>query len=336
MRTTAVFALVPEGSPSISTGVSFRFRRRGRARERAAAPAHPPPGPATGRRARHHETGESSRPFQHIHSPRDERRQLSYALAPPEMSKRALASLTHGAEEAAARRTVLRAKPPPAVASPAAAAAAAAAGPRTATPAAHRVSLAAPDPTPLPAGVSRNATGDLCFADHPEFTPRLSPAQMIREGVFGGCYFHSLGGKPGVRSPQGVAIDFKEFPSAWFAGLPEKAYANRRYDAKRYSKYGVNCGQDQAAWETSNWIIPQDPRGWFQWFCRFYLGRRTADDKRQISRWTGVAGPKGRWKNALIKKVVTANAAFDHGGISPVIRQTLLHWAFELRASDIK
>ena len=70
-------------------------------------------------------------------------------------------------------------------------------------------------------------------------------------------------------------------------------------------------------------------------YCRFYLGRRTDDDERQIGRWSGVAGPKGRWKRALLNKVVASNARWDDAAISPVIRQTLLHWAFEITEADV-
>ena len=72
--------------------------------------------------------------------------------------------------------------------------------------------------------------------------------------------------------------------------------------------------------------------GWLD--CRFYQGRRTEDDERQIGRWKGVVGERGRWKRALVKKIVTANKRFDDGAVSPVIRQTLLHWAHELTEAD--
>ena len=89
------------------------------------------------------------------------------------------------------------------------------------------------------------------------------------------------------------------------------------------------------AWESSGWIIEQDPYGWFQWYCRFYLGRRTEDDERQISRWIGVAGAKGRWKNNLANKVVAAGKQYDDPSVSPVVRQTLLHWAYQLTEKDV-
>ena len=108
----------------------------------------------------------------------------------------------------------------------------------------------------------------------------------------------------------------------------------RRYDIKRTAA-GARLGRPGVL-EEHGWIIPQDPRGWFQWYCRFYQGRRTADDARQISRWVGVAGAKGRWKTNLCKKCVHANKRFDDQTVSPVIRQTMLHWAYEITVQDVK
>lgn len=79
-------------------------------------------------------------------------------------------------------------------------------------------------------------------------------------------------------------------------------------------------------WESSGWISDADPYGWFQWYCRFYEGRRSSDDARQIARWKGVAGPKGRFRSQLCNKIVSAKARHDDVSISPVIRQTLWHW----------
>jgi len=99
--------------------------------------------------------------------------------------------------------------------------------------------------------------------------------------------------------------------------------------------YGVKAGQDQVYWEEHGWIDERDPRGWFQWYCRFYCGRRMDDDDRQIGRWKGVCGEKGRWKNNLINKILNAGASFDDSRISPVVRQTCLHWAVEVTEGDV-
>lgn len=186
-------------------------------------------------------------------------------------------------------------------------------------------------------GAPRHPTkGHLVFKDRPDFTPNLTPAQMIRAGTFGGCYFHPRGGKPGVLNGGVCDIDPKEFPAAWFEGLEKRHYANRRYDCS-INLYGVKAGQDQRYWEEHGWIDKRDPRGWFHWYCRFYRGRRLNDgeDDRQISRWKGVCGDKGRWKTNLINKILDANAVFDDSRISPVVRQTLLHWACEVRETDV-
>ena len=181
----------------------------------------------------------------------------------------------------------------------------------------------------------RDAAGGLVFPDWPGFRPRLSPEQMIRAGVFGGCYFNPSGGKKGVKYPRGgIPVDHNEYPKAWFEGVPERKYISRRYCVPT-NKYGVKAGQDQTFWEEKGWVADQDPRGWFQWYTRFYLGRRTEDDARQIGRWTGVTGPKGRWKRALMNRIVDAGAAWDDARVSPVIRQTLLHWASEVSAADV-
>ena len=177
-------------------------------------------------------------------------------------------------------------------------------------------------------------TGALLFKDHPSFAPNLTPKQVIQAGSWGGVYFNPRGGKAGIKG-RDVAVTHAEFPKDWFAGLPPDAYRARRYSAER-NKYRVKAGQDQAFWEEHGWIIDQDPRGWFQWYCRFFLGRRSADDARQISRWTGVAGAKGRWKTNLCKKCVHANKRFDDQSVSPVIRQTMLHWAYEITEQDVK
>jgi hypothetical protein len=79
-------------------------------------------------------------------------------------------------------------------------------------------------------------------------------------------------------------------------------------------------------WESSGWIVSTDPYGWFQWYCRFYRGRRCDDDARQISRWLKSAGPKGRFRSQLCNKIHAAGTSFDDTSISPVIRQTLWHW----------
>lgn len=159
------------------------------------------------------------------------------------------------------------------------------------------------------------------FKDFPDFKPNLTPKDCIRAGIFGGIYFNPIGGKPGIIKKK-IDIDHTEFPKSWFASVPEELYLSRKYD-KNLNKYRVVAGMNQEYWERHGWIHPQDPRGWFQWYCRFYRGRRTLDDERQINRWKGICGENGRWRKRLENMI-------KNGKDSPVIRQTLLHWALDV------
>ena len=85
-------------------------------------------------------------------------------------------------------------------------------------------------------------------------------------------------------------------------------------------------------WGNKGWIRSIDPYGWFQWYFRYWLVRRSVDDKRQINRWERIVT---RFKGKLIKMVKDANGRFDDHFISPKIGQTLLHWGYELTGSDL-
>lgn len=189
------------------------------------------------------------------------------------------------------------------------------------------------DAKDVPEGAKRDNRGRLVFEGFPDFRPTLTPRQVIQAGSFGGIYFNPKGGRKSTKYPDGVKIDAAEFPADWFKGLKDEQYKGTRYNIQ-LNRYKVKSGQNQSEWEDQGWIRDQDPRGWFQWYCRFVMGRRTDDDKRQISRWTGVAGPKGRWKTRLVNTVKGGSGDPDDGSISPVIRQNLLHWAYELTQED--
>jgi hypothetical protein len=121
--------------------------------------------------------------------------------------------------------------------------------------------------------------------------------------------------------------EWKEFPSDWFEGLNiQKQITSVKYNTG-VNKYKENCGGDLEMWESSGWITHIDPYGWFQWYCRFYLGRRCSDDDRQVSRGNGVMGPKGRWRNNLVNKCLSSGLpleeAVDSPRISMKVRQLL-------------
>ena len=137
----------------------------------------------------------------------------------------------------------------------------------------------------------------------PLFRPTLTPKQMLQLGVFGGRYMTDCRG---------------EFPAGWFAHA--KLSANR-HDA-RLNYFGVNASQSLATWRRNGWIHPQDPRGWFQWYCRYYMGRRTFDDARQIRRWRAIA-----------RHVAAIRKHCEKGDLEcrRRQRQAVLHWAYDSR-----
>lgn len=175
---------------------------------------------------------------------------------------------------------------------------------------------------------------ELCEAID-KFRPSLTPAQVLQAGAFGGTYFRDI--KSAV-TRQTHKDAWKELPASWLKGLDIARQVAQPWDQYDVSvnKYGAKCGNTLEDWEKSGWMKPQDPYGWFQWYCRFYLGRRTDDDARQISRWSGICGATGRWKGNLIAKCLKAGRPYNDPGVAPAVRQSLLHWAYELTAKDLK
>jgi len=109
-----------------------------------------------------------------------------------------------------------------------------------------------------------------------------------------------------------------EFPAAWF--IEAKLSPERR--DPRLNFFGINASKPLAYWRAKGWIHPDDPRGWFQWYCRYYLGRRHEDDARQIKRWRAM-----RRHVAQIRK----NCLSGDLSCRPRQRQALLHWAYDSR-----
>ena len=133
------------------------------------------------------------------------------------------------------------------------------------------------------------------------FCPDLTPLQMLKLGVFGGAYF---GG-----------VCPKEFPKSWDC---LSVVYSQVFD-KNLNCFKVASGQSAETWRKSNWIVPQDPLGWFQWYCRFYLKRVSQDDLRQKKRWAAFC----RHKAQVVK----------HGSGDPekrkIQRQALLQWGYD-------
>jgi len=146
--------------------------------------------------------------------------------------------------------------------------------------------------------LTRSAGRD--FAE--DFKPELSPARLLQMGVFGGRYMTDCR---------------DEFPKSWFS---RARLSTVRDPALNY--FAVNASKPLAYWRDKNWIHPDDPRGWFQWYCRYYRGRRHEDDDRQIDRW-----------KAMCRHVAQVRNNCEPWDMScrPRQRQALLHWAYDSR-----
>jgi hypothetical protein len=136
-----------------------------------------------------------------------------------------------------------------------------------------------------------------------DFTPDLPPKEMLALGVFGGKYMTDC---------------TNEFPKDWFA---HAKLCHEKHDPT-LNYFGVNASKSLAYWRTKGWIHPDDPRGWFQWYCRYYMGRRHPDDDRQIKRWKAFRRHAG---------AVVANCRQGDMTCRRRQRQALLHWAYDSR-----
>jgi hypothetical protein len=138
----------------------------------------------------------------------------------------------------------------------------------------------------------------------PDFKPELTPAEMLRLGVFGGKY---------------MTDSRKEFPASWF----KQAKLSPRGRDRSLNYFGVDASQPLSEWKRKGWIHADDPRGWFQWYCRYYMGRRLPEeDRRQIARW-----------KAMRRHVAQIKRGCEPGDMTcrRRQRQALLHWAYDAR-----
>jgi len=175
------------------------------------------------------------------------------------------------------------------------------------------------------------------FKDHPEFRPNLTPKQMLQMGSFGGTYFRDIYSSVTNKNYKNV---WKELPPDWIKGLDIDTQVASQICRPKINKYGVKSGTSLDYWEQQGWMNKADPYGWFQWYCRFYQGRRIKDDERQIDRFNKFAGPNGRWKLNLCKKITNKTSSIKKGvadfTISPVVRQGLQQWAYVLTEEDLR
>ena len=180
----------------------------------------------------------------------------------------------------------------------------------------------------------RNRYREFVFHEYPDFRPNMSPSEIMRMGSFGGTYWRPI--KSSVTN-ESYSNQHKKYPEAWWKDIPN-GYMTRKWEDynKTINKYGVNVGTTLEFWEDKDWITGQNPYGWFQWYCDFFMGRRGLDDTRQANRWIKTAGPKSRFRRALINEINRKNTEYDDFTISPKRRQTLQHWAYILTKRDCR
>ena len=150
-----------------------------------------------------------------------------------------------------------------------------------------------------------------------DFGANKTPVEVIKKGAFGGTYFRDI---------------YSDINGKWYSksckesdeikNIDQKYYCSNYYDVN-VNKFGVKCGK--------GWINSMDPYGWFQWYFRYWLGRRSLDGERQIVRWKGIVS---RVKCKLLKMIKDVDVRFDDYSISSKIRQILLDWGYELVEND--
>ena len=142
---------------------------------------------------------------------------------------------------------------------------------------------------------------------HPDYKPELTPKEMLALGVFGGRYMRDCR---------------NEFPKNWF----ERAKLHplgKPGNSPSLNYFKVSASQPLSVWIQKGWIYKDDPRGWFQWYCRYYIGRRIpSEDIRQIRRWKAMVRHVSQIKKHCKKRDYTCR---------PKQRQALLHWAYDSR-----
>ena len=154
-----------------------------------------------------------------------------------------------------------------------------------------------------------------------DFRANKTPIEIIKESAFGFTFFRDIYS----------SINRKWYRKSWkgfdqLKNIDQKYYCSDYYDVSA-NKYGVKCRTSLIFWENKGWIHEIDPYGWFQWYFRYWLGRRSEDDERQINRWKKIVS---RLRGKLVKMIKDVVSNFDDYSISPKSRQILLHWGYDL------
>ena len=155
-----------------------------------------------------------------------------------------------------------------------------------------------------------------------DFGANNTPIEVIKEGAFGGTHFRDIYS----------VVSGKWYKKSWkvldqFKNIDQKYCYSDYYDVS-VNIYDIKCGTSLRFWENKGWINQIDPYGWFQWYFRYCLGRRSKDDERQIDRWKRIVS---RFRSKLVKIIEDADSKYHDYSISPKIRQILLHRSYEVR-----
>ena len=138
---------------------------------------------------------------------------------------------------------------------------------------------------------------------NPAFAPAYTPTEMLALGIFGGKYLND---------------DLLEYPMEWFLSA-RVSLLKPNYSLNAMP--GSQSNLPRSAWAEKGWLTKEDGKGWFQWYCRYYLGRRIeAEDQRQITRWRAFVRHAGQ---------VRANCQIGDLQCRPRQRQALLQWSHE-------
>ena len=145
------------------------------------------------------------------------------------------------------------------------------------------------------------------FDDYPDFTPDLTPKEVLEYWAFSWKYFWDI---PGTDEYPEDFEKVVENASAWVD----------EWEDNSMNYFKIKAGQDLEDWEEKGWIRDQDPRGWFEWYTRFYFGRRSPDDERQIQRWKNIT--------RFLTQVQNVCDVWDHD-CKTKLRQLLLQWSYD-------
>ena len=180
----------------------------------------------------------------------------------------------------------------------------------------------------------RNSRKQLIFKDFPNFKPNLTPQEIFELGSFGGTYWRPI---YSFITKKKYKNKHKNYPKSWWKNISNENLIKNfeDYDIS-LNNYKVKVGTTLEFWEEKTWISKHHPYGWIQWYCDFYLGKRSPDDIRQVNRWIRTAGPNSRFRKRLINLINKNKTKYNNYKISPKIRQTLQHWAYKLTLYDFR